>query len=97
MVKQHITKHYSVNLIATNTITGFCYITIRTGEPRWTELSHLFSKLVLAALFGAFIAFLIVQVINSPISTITLASPKARVQVPGKIKKKYFFSLKCKM
>ncbi|KAG2223608.1 hypothetical protein INT45_001690 [Circinella minor] len=54
----------------------------RTGEPRWTELSHLFSKLVLAALFGAFIAFLIVQVINSPISTITLTSPVTKVQVP---------------
>ncbi|KAI9275481.1 hypothetical protein BDA99DRAFT_601110 [Phascolomyces articulosus] len=54
----------------------------RTGEPWWTETSHAFSKLALAGLFVAFLAFLMVQVIHSPISTITLSSPVPKVQVP---------------
>ncbi|KAI8148890.1 hypothetical protein BJV82DRAFT_663240 [Fennellomyces sp. T-0311] len=54
----------------------------RTGEPLWTEVSHLLSKAVLGGLFVAFLAFLIHQVVTSPISTITLSTSASKVSVP---------------
>ncbi|KAI9250512.1 hypothetical protein BDA99DRAFT_589502 [Phascolomyces articulosus] len=46
-----------------------------TGEPTWTEMSRLVSRIILFLLFIAFFVFLVIQAIESPTTTYT--TPKS--------------------
>ncbi|KAI8141483.1 hypothetical protein BJV82DRAFT_619362 [Fennellomyces sp. T-0311] len=56
----------------------------RTGEPFWAEAARLVSKIILAFLFVAFFAFVLIQVLQSPKATFTITetAPMERVNVP---------------
>ncbi|KAI8139900.1 hypothetical protein BJV82DRAFT_672281 [Fennellomyces sp. T-0311] len=54
----------------------------RTGEPRWTEVSHLMNKIVLTFLFGAYFTYNIILVLRSPIATTTLTKAVPSVLLP---------------
>ncbi|KAI9258064.1 hypothetical protein BDA99DRAFT_539081 [Phascolomyces articulosus] len=47
----------------------------RKGEPFWAEMTRFISRIVLFFLFVAFFVFIVIQVIQSPISMYTTTSP----------------------
>ncbi|KAI9259676.1 hypothetical protein BDA99DRAFT_561094 [Phascolomyces articulosus] len=54
----------------------------RTGEPRWTELSHFITRVVLICLFIAYVGYSIVLISRSPITAFTITSPADKVAFP---------------
>ncbi|KAI9272771.1 hypothetical protein BDA99DRAFT_556372 [Phascolomyces articulosus] len=54
---------------------GYLLWNPRTGEPRWTEYSHIVTKFILLSLFFAYLAYNLNQVINSPIVTLSFKPP----------------------
>ncbi|KAI9257369.1 hypothetical protein BDA99DRAFT_585167 [Phascolomyces articulosus] len=56
--------------------------TSRTGEPMWTGLAHILSKMLLSCIFLAYLIYTIFQVANSSVATLTSATPTESVSVP---------------
>ncbi|KAI7855622.1 hypothetical protein BDC45DRAFT_582719 [Circinella umbellata] len=55
----------------------------RTGEPRWVELSHLISRIILVCLFIAYVGYSIMLISKSPISMLTITKSTDNVPFPG--------------
>ncbi|KAI9025991.1 hypothetical protein CLU79DRAFT_744091 [Phycomyces nitens] len=56
--------------------------TPRSGEPLWTEVLRLLSRIILVITFISFFGFSLFQVLNSTTTTIEIASATAYINVP---------------
>ncbi|KAI8069660.1 hypothetical protein BC940DRAFT_332183 [Gongronella butleri] len=55
----------------------------RTGEPLWTETTRVISQVILFFLFLIFFVYIVIQVRDSPLSTITINQPVSAVAIPN--------------
>ena len=68
----------------TRTLCLFIIILYRIGEPMWTGVAHILSKVILSCIFLAYLVYTIFQVANSSVATLTIQKSTPSVSLPGK-------------